>query len=94
MDDRVVVPSEENLRTRIILEIHDQQSLAHPSRNKIGKIIKSQYCWQGLTGDVERYIRNCHTCRRAQKPRGQTVVALDEGPTVYVAANNVQSLIG
>ena len=72
MDGRVVVPAEENLRTRIIQEVHGQQPLAHPGRNKTAKIIKGQYYWQGLTGDVEQYIRNCHTCRRAQKPRDAT----------------------
>jgi len=67
--DRLLVPNEGTLRTELIREVHDQVSSAHPGRTKTTAVIGRRYSWKGLRNDVERYIRNCHSCRRAHVPR-------------------------
>ena len=66
---RLVVPDQDDLRMLIIREIHDQKSTAHPGRKKTIRVLRDRYYWKGITGDAERYIRNCHTCRRSHVPR-------------------------
>ena len=70
--DRLVVAEEQNLRTRIIAEAHSQVSTAHPGKNKTRKILITRYYWPGIAADIDRYIRNCHDCRRSLVPRDKT----------------------
>jgi len=71
-DSRLIVPNVDNLRTQLIQEIHDQVSSAHPGKSKTISVISRQFYWKGLRSDVERYITNCHACRRASVPRDKT----------------------
>ena len=61
--ERLVVPDENNLRTRLITEVHTQISTAHPGKTKTRKLIGDRYYWPGMTIDIDRYIRNCNDCR-------------------------------
>jgi transposase InsO family protein len=67
--NRLLVPEEDNLRTDLIKEVHEQLSMAHPGRNKTYRLINARYYWPNLRKDIARYIRNCHTCRRTRVPR-------------------------
>jgi transposase InsO family protein len=69
---KVIVPDVDYLRTHLIQEVHDQISTAHPGRDKTYKLLKDRYYWRGMLADVERYVRNCHPCRRASSPRDKT----------------------
>ena len=66
---RLVVPDVDNLRTRLIAEVHLQKPTAHPGRNKTMGVLKDQYWWPKMQADVSQYIANCHTCHRSQVPR-------------------------
>jgi transposase InsO family protein/predicted aspartyl protease len=68
----LVVPKVDNLPTSLIREAHDQISTAHPGRDKTYRLLRSRYFWTGMRADVERYVRNCHPCRRANAPRDKT----------------------
>src|SRR5277367_2041375 len=50
--DRLVVPKDQNLQTRLIAEAHSQISTAHPGKNKTRKIIGDRYYWLGMTADI------------------------------------------
>jgi hypothetical protein len=65
----LVVPSTDDLRTRLLDEVHRQVSTAHPGRNKTRRLLRSRYYWPGIGKDLDRYIANCHTCRRSMAPR-------------------------
>ena len=71
-DGRLVVPDVNNLRTALIREAHDQISTAHPGRDKTYRLLRPRYYWRGMLPDVERFVRNCHPCRRADVPRDKT----------------------
>jgi hypothetical protein len=70
--NRLVAPDVDNLRTQLIQEAHCQVSTAHPGRNKTIKPLTDRCFWKGLPATVERFIRNCHACRRASVPRDKT----------------------
>ena len=65
---RLVVPEVDNLRTRIIEEIHSRTTYAHPGRNKTRKLVQSQYWFPGLASSVDRFVANC-VCRSSKVPR-------------------------
>jgi len=69
---RLVVPEDQNLRTRIIAEVHNQVSTAHPGKNKTRQLIRTRYYWPGLISDIDWFVRNCDTCRRSTVPRDKT----------------------
>ena len=69
---RLVVASEDNLRTQLIAEAHTQVSTAHPGKTKTRKLLSTRYFWPGMFSDVDRYVRNCETCRRTTVPRDKT----------------------
>lgn len=67
--NRLVVPMEENLRTQLLAEFHEQMPTAHPGRNKMRILVSRQYFWPRMMSDVDRYVRNCMVCRRSHVPR-------------------------
>jgi transposase InsO family protein len=71
-DGRLMVPQTDNLRTDLISEAHNQVSTAHPGRDKTYRLLRARYYWRGMYSDIDRYIRNCHPCRRADVPRDKT----------------------
>src|ERR1700738_378118 len=69
---RLVVADEQELRTRLIAEAYGQMSTAHPGRNKTRKLLGARYYWPRMTTDIDRFVRNCDSCRRADVPRDKT----------------------
>ena len=51
--------------------MHDQIASGHPGRQKTVSLLARNYYWPKMKDTVYRYIRNCHTCRRAKAPRDQ-----------------------
>lgn len=68
--NRLFVPDDNpELRTRLLDEVHMQVSTAHPGRMKTQQLVRARYYWPTWRQDVERYVRNCSKCRRAENPR-------------------------
>ncbi len=49
--------------------VHNQIATGHPGYQKTMSFITRNYYWPGLKKMVQRYIQNCHSCRRAKAPR-------------------------
>jgi hypothetical protein len=62
--ERLVVPDEKNLRTRLIKEVYDQILIIYFGRNKIHRLLRLRYYWHGILADIERYIKNYYSCYR------------------------------
>ena len=71
-DNRLVVPEDDVLRIRLLSEAHNQVSTAHPGQGKTLRLIQERYYWPHLRTDVQRFVRNCQTCRRSHAPRDRT----------------------
>jgi hypothetical protein len=79
-EDRLLVPDTEGLRADLIREVHSQVSSAHPGQHKTYLLLQPRYYWRGITADVERYVRNCHECKRLHVVRDKTLGKLHPLP--------------
>jgi transposase InsO family protein len=70
--DRLVVPPRDDLKVKLLHEVHCQVSTAHPGQGKTLRLVQERYYWPGLRSDVRQYVRNCQTCHRSQVPRDRT----------------------
>jgi hypothetical protein len=62
--------SESNqLKFDIIREIHDQSASEHSNIRRTCKYLQKWYYWSQVKQSVERYVRNCHICRRFKSSR-------------------------
>ncbi|EED23129.1 retrotransposon polyprotein, putative [Talaromyces stipitatus ATCC 10500] len=51
---RVYVPEDDDLRARLLDEIHRQPSTAHPGKNKMKILVRERYYWKTWSKNVER----------------------------------------
>jgi hypothetical protein len=54
----------DQLKLNIIREIHDQTVFEHSDVRRTCKYLNKWYYWSQVKQLVERYVRNCHICRR------------------------------
>jgi len=67
--DRIYVPASESLRLQLIQDHHNPPAIGHPGRAKTLELLSRRYYWPSMRKDVERFVRNCHTCRRTKATR-------------------------
>ena len=65
--NRIWVP--EPCVIKVIQEAHSQLAAGHPGQRKTILFASQTFTWKGMTGDINRFINNCHTCRRGKAPR-------------------------
>ncbi|KAG3232328.1 hypothetical protein PI124_g22585 [Phytophthora idaei] len=63
---RVVVPHDEDLKYRILYEVHDTPVGGHLGREKTYGSVSTMYWWPKLHKWVGTYVRTCETCQRTQ----------------------------
>jgi hypothetical protein len=59
---RIVVPLDEDLRTRILYEFHDSPMGGHLGREKTFLAISREFYWPHLYKWVRKYVRTCDMC--------------------------------
>ena len=69
-EGRLVVAK--SVRTALIIASYYSLAIAHLGQDKTKKLIKERYYWLGIDDDIERYVSNCHACRRSKAPRDKT----------------------
>ena len=67
--DRLYVPEHRPLRLRIMEDHHSSAVAGHPGRSKTLELICRTYYWPKMHQDVDRFVRNCHTCQRSRTSR-------------------------
>ncbi|KAG2936847.1 hypothetical protein PC115_g4533 [Phytophthora cactorum] len=65
-EPRVVVPHDEDLKYRILYEVHDTPVGGHLVREKTYGSVSSMYLWHTLYKWVGTYVRTCETCQRTK----------------------------
>jgi len=63
------VPAYSPVRLYLIQMHHEVPVAGHPGRSKTLKFLSRNYYWPKIWQDVERFVRNCHTCRRSKTSR-------------------------
>ncbi|UYV73837.1 hypothetical protein LAZ67_11001067 [Cordylochernes scorpioides] len=65
---RVVVP--DTLRNKLLQKAHEWYN--HPGITQLTRLITSQYYWDGMTKDINNYVRKCKICQIVKPPKGPT----------------------
>ena len=60
--ERLWVPNNEPLRTKILQSTHDSELTGHPGKEGMSAILRRKYFWPGMHDDVKRFVRNCDSC--------------------------------
>ena len=64
--DRLVVPSNEELKRKILNEAHHSKLSIHPSSNKMYHDLRHLYWWSNMKQDITQYVAECDTCGRVK----------------------------
>lgn len=74
-NDRIVVPEEPSLRTRILAECHDSAVAGHLGKDKTIEQVKRRFYWKGMDESIFQYVTSCDACQR-NKPSQQSPMGL------------------
>ncbi|POW02060.1 hypothetical protein PSTT_12070 [Puccinia striiformis] len=66
VDNRLVVPSDEELRRELIDEAHNR--LGHLGYLKTIHELRRDYFWPHMARDTKRFLTSCPTCQRTKSP--------------------------
>ena len=66
---QLYIPDILELRTKIVEKLHMSKPAGHAGRAVTYHRLSSHYYWPGMTDTVQRYIRNCHACKRTKAYR-------------------------
>jgi len=67
--DCLYVPDYTPLRLQLLQDHHDPPAMGHPGRAKTLELLARKYYWPSMRKDVDRFVRNCHVCRRTRSTR-------------------------
>ena len=63
MDGKQLMMIPHELRQKILVEIHDVPTAGHVGINRTADLIKCNYWWRGIWGDVVAYVKACPVCQ-------------------------------
>jgi len=73
--DRLYIPADASLRTRLLHECHDVPTAGHLGKDKTLEQVKRRFYWPRMDSDVLQYVRTCDACQR-NKPSQQATAGL------------------
>lgn len=71
--DRLVVPFYEELRRKILNEVHYSKLSIHPGCNKMYHDLRHLYWWPNMKQDITRHVAECDTCGRIKANHMRTL---------------------
>jgi len=69
LDNRIYVPSADNLHTHVLQYNHDHILARHFGQNKTLELVRCRYSWPSLYADVQQFCKSCVTCMRSKPQR-------------------------
>ena len=76
---RIVVPNDDDLKSRLVYEYHDTPIGGHLGREKTYAAISAHFWWKNMYKWVHRYVRSCDICQRV-KPTSSSAAPLKSLP--------------
>ena len=73
--NRLVIPNDSALRTRILHECHDTPTSGHLGKDKTIALVKRKFYWTAMDVDIVSYVTSCDACQR-NKPSQQSTMGL------------------
>ena len=71
--NRLVVPSNEVLRRKILNEAHHSKLFIHPGSNKMFHDLRHLYWWFNMKQDITKYVMECDTYGRVKADHMRTL---------------------
>jgi hypothetical protein len=65
-DERLVVPEDQELRTKILDEAHQSKLSIHLGRSKMYCDFKSMFWWTKMKKEIGGYVARCDNCCRVK----------------------------
>ncbi len=95
--NRLLIPNDAALRTRILAELHDSATGAHAGRDRMLAEVQRRFHWDGLPTDVDRYVATCSACQRNKTSKqlrpGQLMpLPIPEEPCMHWTTDAVSGL--
>ena len=78
--DRVVVPNDSGIRTRLLTEAHDAGTAGHSGIASTKDRLATRVHWAGLASDVHDYVASCDSCQRNKVEQRRTAGLLRPPP--------------
>lgn len=61
--NRLIIPNDRVLKTRILYELHDSKLAGHMGITKTEELVTRQFWWQGIHQDITAYVNDCVVCQ-------------------------------
>ena len=95
--NRMRVPHDLVLRTRLLAEMHDGVTGAHAGRDRMLESMHKRFQWDGMATDVERYVTTCDACQRNKHSKQLTPgllmpLPIVEEPFAHLTTDGVTGL--
>ena len=95
--NRLWIPNDPELVLAVLQAFHDAPLRGHCGKARTFSAVNQLYFWPGMLDDVRRYVRNCHTCKRAKAFRssysgGLQQLTVPERPWTEIAVDFVVDL--
>ena len=74
-ENRIYIPADAALRTRIIHECHDVPTSGHLGKDKTIDQVKRRFYWLRMDDEIQQYVVSCDLCQR-NKPNNQSKIGL------------------
>ena len=71
--DRLVVPSKDELKRKILNEAHHSKLSIHPGSNKMYHDLCHLYWSSNMKQDITQYVAECDTCGRVKADHMRTL---------------------
>ena len=65
-NERVCVPSNEEVRKQLMKEAHGTPYSVHPSVTEMYQELRKVYWWPGMKEDVAEFVQKCLTCQQVK----------------------------
>jgi hypothetical protein len=75
-EDRLVVPKNRDLKTRILDEAHLSKFSMHLGSTKMYHDLKPMYWWTRMKREITQYVSKCDTCQRIKASHLKSAGAL------------------
>lgn len=68
-ENKLWVSKSNMLKLEIIRKIHDQSAIDHSNIRRTYEYVKKLFYWSCMRNIVEKYVKNCHICKRSKTIR-------------------------
>ncbi len=65
--DQLVIPNNERMKEKVLLQAHNSKFAGHPGRTKTYDLVTRQYWWPGVRKSVTKHCHECDSCQRVRQ---------------------------